>query len=376
MCKIALIIFPIHASHGCILQTYALKSKIEELGYEVTLINRHWNAPSVFTRFKYSVKMLLNRIIYGVNIPLVWQDPCNSFKLEELHSLINEYLYPNIVDIKKESELSRVDWNNYYALIVGSDQTWRPKYVSNVFNYYLNFAETYSKPLKISYAASFGTDCWEYDALQTEIAKSLLSKFDAVSVRESSAISLCKRYLNRESINVVDPTLLLSGDEYINKLKLSKVSRNIVATYFLDKSVEKDRLAKKIAINFKLELVEVNRDMENPLAPYKSQVAPSMKEWLETSLSAKYVIVDSFHAMVFAILFHKQFVVVGNIERGLSRFQSILDAIGLTDRLYKEDEDIIEQITKSIDWFCVENALSKLRKKSTDFLINALKNEK
>ena len=374
--KIALIIFPLHASHGCILQTFALKSKIEELGYEVTLINRHWTPPSGLSRFKYSVKVLLNRVINGIKIPVAWQDPCDSFKMDELQLFINKYLYPNVVDIKKESDFNKVDWNIFYALVVGSDQTWRPKYVSNVFNYYLNFAESYSKPLKISYASSFGTDCWEYDSLQTEIAKSLLSKFDAVSVRESSAVSLCKKYLNRESINVLDPTLLLSGDEYINKLQLSKVSRNIVATYFLDKSVEKERLAKKIAINFNLELVEVNRDMENPLASYESQVAPSMKEWLETSLSAKYVIVDSFHAMVFAILFHKQFVVIGNIERGLSRFLSVLDAIGLSDRLYKRDEDIIDQVKRPIEWVNVENKLSDLRKKSMDFLITALKNEK
>ena len=102
------------------------------------------------------------------------------------------------------------------------------------------------------------------------------------------------------------------------------------------------------------------------------QIAPSMTEWLEINLAAKFVIVDSFHAMVFAILFHKQFLVIGNIQRGLSRFQSVLDSIGLLDRLYISNSDPISLINNPIDWDVVDAKLQIQRDISIAYLKDSL----
>ena len=50
--KIALIIFPLHPSHGCILQTYALYYTLKKKGHDVTIVNRQWAAPSLLGYLK------------------------------------------------------------------------------------------------------------------------------------------------------------------------------------------------------------------------------------------------------------------------------------------------------------------------------------
>lgn len=372
MQKVALVIFPIHSSHGCILQTFALKSILEDFGFHVDIINRHWNKPSLLYRFKFSIKRILNNVFKGGNLPLLWEDACYSFKLRELNSFINQYLSFQVIDIKDEDDFDTIDWNQYHALVVGSDQTWRPKYVSNVYNYFFNFAEQYIYPLKIAYAASFGTDKWEYSEEQTKVVKRLISHFDAVAVREVSGISLCKEFLGSEAIRVLDPTLLFQGEEYIRRLGLKVNSLDVLATFFLDRTKEKCQIADDIAKKLGISVINVNRDIENQFATIQMQVAPSMTEWLETNLAAKFVIVDSFHAMVFAILFHKQFLVIGNIQRGLSRFQSVLDSIGLLDRLYISNSDPISLMNNPIDWDVVDAKLQIQRDISIAYLKDSL----
>src|SRR5699024_10497178 len=98
------------------------------------------------------------------------------------------------------------------ALIVGSDQIWRPNYTPNIFHYFLNFAK--SDQLKLAYAASFGTDEFLFSEEQTEICKALLQKFKAVSVREDSGVELCRRYFGCQAEHLVDPVFLLTKAHY------------------------------------------------------------------------------------------------------------------------------------------------------------------
>ena len=83
------------------------------------------------------------------------------------------------------------------------------------------------------------------------------------------------------------------------------------------------------------------------------------------------MITDSFHACVFSIIFHKPFIVIGNKERGLSRFCSLLEAFGLQDRLVQE-QDTVNVLDMDIDWEKVDERLENMRIHSKDFLENAL----
>ena len=89
------------------------------------------------------------------------------------------------------NDFNALNPNDFDAFIVGSDQVWRRLYMPDIYREYLSFAEGWNVR-RISYAASFGTEEWEYSPLETTECRRLLQKFDAVSVREASGVSLCK----------------------------------------------------------------------------------------------------------------------------------------------------------------------------------------
>src|SRR5690606_30541311 len=127
----------------------------------------------------------------------------------------------------------------FSAVVVGSDQVWRPRYSPNIYNFFLDFLKNNSTIKKVAYAASFGTEDWEYTEEQTREARELIKHFNAVSVRESSGVLLCDKYLNRkDAVHVLDPTLLLKAEDY-NQL-INKTKKEIgLFTYVLDETKEK-----------------------------------------------------------------------------------------------------------------------------------------
>jgi exopolysaccharide biosynthesis predicted pyruvyltransferase EpsI len=97
---------------------------------------------------------------------------------------------------------------------------------------------------------------------------------------------------------------------------------------------------------------------------------PNPAQWLRGYQDARFVITDSFHGTVFSILFNIPFLAIGNKNRGLARFQSLLNMFNLSDRLITDlsnfDSDTF--IQKEIDWSKVNGVLDQQRKKATDFL--------
>ena len=101
------------------------------------------------------------------------------------------------------------------AVIVGSDQVWRYKYVANIEEYFLK--SFVSGDLKrIAYAASFGVDKWEFPLRQTRRCAKLAHTFQAISVRESNGVEFCKQYMGVKAVHLLDPTMLLKQSAYIN----------------------------------------------------------------------------------------------------------------------------------------------------------------
>lgn len=369
--KVALIIFPLHDSHGCILQTFALKERLKDLSESADVIDIQWQIkPS--DRWRRTIKNSLKKILRRYKGKINYDGVVHPNKMELLNLFIDEYLRKNLISIYNDRSLKKIAWNQYDAVVVGSDQTWRPQYVPNIFHYYLDFLPINFNGKRVSYAASFGTDEWEYDSVQETICKELISRFDGVSVREDSGVNLCRNHFGKESVSVLDPTLLFNGSYYIERLKLQQTCKDFVAAYWLDITPGKNSIADYLSKLFDLPVIEVNQIKESK-AKDNIQPTVSIETWLQKSLSARFVVVDSFHAMVFAILFHKNFLVLGNKERGLSRFESLLDKLSLSDRLVTSSSDISEKlIYKEIDWNEIERKLQELRNNSLVFLKEAV----
>ena len=229
---------------------------------------------------------------------------------------------------------------------------------------FLSFIPKEKKIKRISYAASFGNNEWEFTDEQTETCKELLSRFDAVSVREIDGIELCRKYLKREdAVWVLDPTLLLDRNDYENLCKnVPCLEENTLCAYILDLNNDIVLKLKTIADKKRLKLKIVSADNNCTL---------SVPEWVAMFRDAKCIITDSFHGTVFSIIFNKEFYSITNIERGGSRFTSLLSLFGLINRLNNSINEISSNNTK-INWALVNQKLHQLRKYSIKFLTSTL----
>lgn len=373
--KVALLVFPIHYSHGCLLQTYALYSKLKELGCEVTVLDRQPERTPFFQCGITILKRLIKKLLFGYKGDIFYRNQFPMIIMAEQQHFIDRFR-KDIISVHSSLELQKVmAAGNFQAIVVGSDQTWRPKYVPNVMDYWLDFAESYDI-LKVAYAPSFGTDEWEYSEGQTERCKSLASRFSALSVREDSGVSLCVKYLNVDAMHVLDPTLLHTQQFYYDLLEVIPERESFCQCYFLDRTEEKEAIANLIASQMHLAVNYINTKTEDTNASVKDRIAPSVEKWLTGFIAGKFMVVDSFHAMVFSIIFQRDFVVIGNKKRGLSRFQSLLKGLGLADRLVLNKDEALMVAGRPINWDNVQERLNYLRDKSYCFLETSLRYSK
>lgn len=373
--KIGILTLPLHTNYGGILQAYALQTVLERMGHEVVVFDKILPEPSLSLwkcPFVYS-KRLVNKLL-GRKDNIVFLEQYVSKIKPIIQQNTNKFIknYIHRVSFKTFAKIPNTDTFN--AIIVGSDQVWRPIYFGedHVDDAYLAFARGWNIK-RIAYAASFGVDKWEYSPLQTETCKSLLHNFDAISVREESGVKLCRECLECKAQLVLDPTMLLDKSDYVKIIKTSNVpkSKGNLLVYILDETLDKTALIKNIADKYNLKPFRVGSNTENIHAPLNERIQPPVEEWLRGFYDAEFVITDSFHACVFAILFEKQFVVIGNKKRGMSRFFSLLSQFGLENRLIAENLNVSS--VDYIDFTLLRNRLAELKEKAMSFLYKSLK---
>lgn len=370
--KIALFVFRYGPSHGSILQTYALTRTLERMGHEVTIIDRQ--RPITAKKLLMTGLAVVKRIAtlrLSFDGILLREYPKKI--MAKLNGFIDKELRAQTITIHSEKELRILGKAEYDAYIVGSDQTWRPKYVFNIYNYYLDFVPNDRDVKRVAYAVSFGTSKWEYSEEQENRCKSLVNLFDGVSVREDEGIVLCKEHYNIDAKHVLDPTLLLKAEDYRKVTSLLPSKTAYVGYNFLDYSDEKMQIIDVVSRSLGLPGKQINNLTEIPGETMKGRVAPSIDEWISGIANADFVIADSFHATVFAILFHRPFIAVGNVKRGLSRFTSLLDIVNLSERLVTCENQVSQALIKSnINWTEVDDCISSMRRSSLSFLSSCL----
>lgn len=249
------------------------------------------------------------------------------------------------------------------AYVVGSDQVWRPAFNlgPRLGNMFLNFAD--DKVKKFSYAASFGCKEWEYSKEQEKACSKLAKRFDAISVREASGVELCKEHFGVDATLVLDPTLLLNKEDYGKVCHDVPKKKKHIFVYFLVVSEGVLAVAKKLSEATMLPIV-----VKQPGDKVKKE--DTIEDWFAEFRDADYVVTDSFHGMVFSIIFNKPFAIVMNPSGGNDRYLSLLSQLGLMERIVK---DGTLPSDSAIDWQKVNTQLDSLRKTSLEFLKNNLK---
>ncbi len=356
--KIGILTQPLRYNIGGLLQNYALQQVLKRLGHKpVTLDPDPYQHVSIIVLAKRLILRLL-----GKKIPVFVEKEQNRparTKGKNSDKFIKKY-----IKCFRYSHKSQLKNMNYDAYIVGSDQTWRPRYNrGRLDNMFLDFTQGMNVK-RVAYAASFGTDEWEYTEEETSKYSVLLQQFDSVSVREKSAVQICKERFNVDAVHVLDPTLLLSKEDYIRIIKKNKAPKSPgdLLVYFLDNSEDKKLLEEKIVNDYSLTPFYVNNVFKT------QEIIPQIpvSQWLRGFYDAKYIITDSFHACVFAIIFNKPFILYANMARGFARYQSLFETFDLKDCMVVNTGEY-----QGIPYFAfdrINSELSLLQKSSLSFL--------
>lgn len=355
----------LHGNYGGILQNYALQQVLINLGHTPCTIDRHFYRPDSNLK---NVAKWFTRLIKPQYKSGLLSSKQRGKLVEEQMRFISTNIN-RIGPIYSQADFSKeVTSAKYDAFIVGSDQCWRPRYSTNILNYFLDFCA--DRPVrKIAYAASFGTDKWEYSSELTQSAANLAQKFNDISVREKSALDLCSTKFHIKASWVLDPTMLL-GIAGFQKF-INRTDSTGVTTYLLEDSIELKKLIKQVK-NLTGESLVTN-NLASPIfhrfESLKRHINISVEDWLSNIANAKFVITDSFHGAVFSILFNVPFIVVLNGIRGNTRLESLLSDFELDECLCKDTN--VFRIPK-IDWNKVNDHLVIRRRESLDFLTKAL----
>ena len=283
--------------------------------------------------------------------------------------------------------------NNFCdTFILGADQLWNV-YLSRPYKqvYFFDFVNEQNK--KITYGTSFGI---AYKGTEEEvlISKYNLNRFDHISVRDDLSVDICKNTFGINAVKVCDPAFLCNANDYeivienftspslINDLEKEKY----ILAYILDPTEEKNNLLNQIAeikrtkikviLDERSDIWKKNKDKLSNLNKW-IEIVPNigLGEWLVHYKSAQSVVTDSYHGLIFSLIYEKPFIVLSNIKRGAERFSSLLNDVELINRLFLEPK--ITEINQfdlldSLDYAAVSKRLNKMKKYSLSWLKNAV----
>ena len=345
--KVSILTYHWEDNYGAALQAYATYRVIKEMGHSPEFID---------LRLPYNPP-LKSRIVFGLK-----RYRFNSFRKKHFKNLTKS-TYRSVEELRQNPPIS-----DYY--LVGSDQTWNPQIAKSLLPaYFLNFGNDSIK--RISYATSIGLNKWEESPyISNSEIKEVLTKFKKILLREDSAIKIAKEVFNAEAEQVIDPVLLFNSYPELT----GEVSQtNEIVVYKLIDNKYFYKMAKSIAKSLSLPIRSIGS--VRMLKGFRLSYPESVNDWIKRIACASLVLTDSFHGTVLSLLYHKPFVVFAGDSKRITRIVSLLDQLGLSERIMDEKNSIQDYknlASKPIDWTSVDKRLSYLRSKSLLSLSNAL----
>ena len=368
--KIALITWYHYRNYGTALQASALFKVISNIGFDVRLIQYK---PIDNTLQKMNLLLFCRKVC-------IWMLKI-LFGPKYYHNNYREKLFQNYLDariyetdpIKSEVEFEKLN-TIFDAFICGSDQIWTPLKLND--KYYLSFVKDSSK--KIAYAPSMGVSEITDSETKKRISE-LLKEFRYLSIREKQGAKLIMNITGQEAKVVLDPTFLLTAsewDEYAEVSSAKKLKQPYILCYYLSNPSKYRKYVKKAAKKWGLSVYEIPTIRHlGRYSKFPFEVGPT--EFLSLIKNASFVFTDSFHGMVFSIIYQVPFIVFERFTQDdpmnqNSRIYNLIELFSLESRLmHPSDICKIEDIPKFDFSECYEK-LDKLRKESFDYLQSSL----
>lgn len=353
-------------NYGAVLQTYATVKYLENMGYEVEIIDY------IPKRFRTKNKLLFvnprrNKSIFH---RIAFITACFPGRLA------HDYIFGSF--IKRNFKLTSASYYNIDDLrinipqadiyITGSDQVWNTDIEKRVDEaFFLDFVPKGKK--RIAYAASFGKDSLNDE--ETEKIKQLINKYDNISVREDSGLKILKSLGRDDTKHVMDPALLLTKEQWEEKSTPRLIKEKYVLIYQLNPSDKLIKYANEIAKAKNLRVAKFGWDYIKPNGVDINLYYKKPEDFLSAVKYADFIVTDSFHGIVFSLNFNKLFICVAPPKYS-GRLESILRETNLENRLIKESFDI-NSILREIDYTKINEHFNNSRNEAKQYLENALK---
>jgi hypothetical protein len=351
---IGILTFHWATNYGAVLQAYALQEYLTNEGHDVKIINYIPVKKSLRSCFKYrnpknifiQIKDLIKEQSF-IPFRIKW------LRLTQSYNTLNQ-LYDNPP--------------NFDCYICGSDQIWNPYFLANgegkqTPTYFLPFGGENVR--RISYAASFGVIDYPEDL--KKIIYPLIKNFNSLGVRENTGKAILEE-MDFSNVNLVpDPTLLLSNNSLNKLLPFNRIKKIDIFYYVLQEN--------QILINRTLKYAK--NVLKLKVTSNKSSPFMKIEDWLLSMKYSKYVVTNSFHGVIFAVLFKTPFVVIPieNKLKGMNdRISTLLGYFNLENRfLERYDEKEFETILKTpIDWDKVFAIKEQLQDNANKFFKSSL----
>ena len=351
-------------NYGANLQAYALQSVLSAMGNEALLI-------------PYYSGTRLRRILAGIKHSLKKKD-CVFDSIRDRNDAIDCFnraiphskcFYANTIDNANE---------DFDCFITGSDQVWNPNWI----NRYMSLEFTEKNKLTISYAASIGLITLNEE--QENKLCSALEHTKHVSVREKESIPALQKLTDKKIEYVLDPTMLLTSEEWDKICATRIVEDKYIFCYFLKGNANLRKVAKEYAKKKNLKIVTLPylnacyRQIDEGFGDEQLyRISP--KEFLSLIKYASFVLTDSFHAAVFSHIYEREFAVAGNRQSQMGcRMQSLVELFGTKGRYFQDEDLVTEEALSALDNQPLKldyESFEKMRHHSFDFLNRVLKDD-
>lgn len=382
--KIGIITFHSAHNYGAVLQAWSLQEYLKQQGHQVQIVNLRLPVIDKLYRLvpktdkKVCGSEWINRLVNGIYYQMRYlyrklrPDPGKVEKYKAFEHFINHVL-PVTEEYGSYEELCKADLR-YDALIAGSDQIWNGAMMKTIdLAYFLQFGN--KGAIRISYAASIGTDeiLPEYKMLFRRYLRDL----DHISVREKKAKEEVEALTDDPVDLVADPTFLLSKDSFESLRKKARKPERYIYVH----NVHLNRLDETLngiveEMSKRLGLPVVHNWGTKVFSNEAGHFTGGVGEFLDLVASAEYIVTNSFHCTIFAIIYHKDFITVPHFKHP-DRMRNLLESLGISEHLIGSREQIPSDLScLEVDYAAVEEKRSLMGAEAKDFLARALKGKK
>ena len=370
-------------NYGSKLQALATVKMFEELGLDYEILR--YNKRTVGFLVK-SLPRFLNFVFLNDRYDEI-QKKIEFKRHPEIKNLVNtrtkefdgfdRYFKGNLSPFYKNYGALKKDCKNRYEKVITcSDQLWSPSALGSGF-YNLRFAP--DDTVKISWASSFGVS--KIPWYQVTRTKKYLERIEHISMRENRGSEIVKELTSRTVPVLMDPVFVFNKEKWEELIPLENSEfSDYIFCYFLGSNPEHRTKARELAEKTGLKIVTLRHlDRYNAMDESFGDEAPydvSPERFLNILRNAKYVCTDSFHGTAFSAIFHKKFIVFDRYSNESSnsknsRIESVCENLGLLNRRYDKNLDIVEVMESEIDYNEVSKKIENYRIKTIEYLKEA-----